>query len=160
MIQEAKTAVILLAYGGPDSLDDIPAYLDDIRGGRPTPKSLIDDITDRYRLIGGRSPLLAITRRVANRLQARIERPVYVGMRHWTPRIEEVVGQVAADGVERLIALCMAPHYSRLSIGAYRDKLEGALVAAGREIELIFVESWGLQPDYLAGIAANIRATL
>jgi ferrochelatase len=58
-------AVLLLAYGGPDSLDDIPAYLLDIRGGRETPQRLIDEITDRYRQIGGRSPMLGITRGTA-----------------------------------------------------------------------------------------------
>ena len=93
---------LLLAYGGPDSLDDIPEYLSDIRGGRPTPQPLIDDITERYRLIGGRSPLLSITRSVAAKLQALIGCPVYVGMRHWSPFIKEVVEQMAGDGIQQI----------------------------------------------------------
>ena len=95
-----KQAVILLAYGGPESLDDIPAYLLDIRGGRPTSQELIDDISDRYRQIGGRSPLLDITNDVANKVAAEIELPVYVGMRHWPPYIADVVKRMAADGIE------------------------------------------------------------
>jgi len=159
-----KQAVLLLAYGGPDSLDDIPAYLLDIRGGRPTPQELIDDITDRYRQIGGRSPLLDITNDVAQKVAAEIGLPVYVGMRHWTPYIPDVVAEMAADGIEHIIAICLAPHYSTLSIGKYREKLDQAAgqvqIASGREIGVSFVESWPTQPAYLDGIADNVRQTL
>ena len=157
-------AVILLAYGGPDSLDDIPEYLLDIRGGRPTPQALIDDITDRYRQIGGNSPLLNITRDVATKVESLINTPVYAGMRHWTPYIADVVDQMAADGVEHIAAICMAPHYSTLSIGKYREKLEAAVAGfqngTGQAISLTFVDSWHTQPSYLAGIAQNVRQTL
>lgn len=155
-----STAVLLLAYGGPDSLDDIPAYLLDIRGGRETPQRLIDEITDRYRQIGGRSPLLDITRSAASKLQTRLSLPVYVGMRHWHPFIAETVAQMAQDGVRQIIAICMAPHYSTMSIGAYRRKLDEAVEAAGSPMSVDFVESWYTQPDYLTGIAANVEQTL
>jgi ferrochelatase len=159
-----KQAVILLAYGGPDSLDDIPAYLLDIRGGRPTSQELIDDISDRYRQIGGRSPLLAITRDVADKVAAEIGLPVYAGMRHWSPYIVDTVGQMVADGIEHMVAICMAPHYSALSIGKYWEKLDQAVsqfqTAAGQRIDASFVESWHMQPAYLAGIAANVHQTL
>jgi ferrochelatase len=122
-----KTAVLLLAYGGPESLDDIPAYLLNIRGGRETPQHLIDEITDRYAQIGGSSPLLAITNSAANKLSAALGLPVYVGMRHWQPFIKDVVAQIAADGVEQLIAICMAPHYSDMSIGVYKKQMDEAL---------------------------------
>lgn len=157
-------AVLLLAYGGPDSLDDIPAYLLDIRGGRPTSQELIDDITNRYQQIGGRSPLLDITNAVADKVAAVIDRPVYVGMRHWPPYISDVVGQMAADGIDHIVAICMAPHYSMLSIGKYREKLEEALaqvqVATGRDIGFRFVDSWYTQPAYLGGVAGKVRQTL
>jgi len=159
-----KQAVILLAYGGPESLDDIPAYLLDIRGGRPTPQELIDDISHRYDQIGGRSPLLDITREVAAKVAAQIDLPVYVGMRHWTPYIADVVAQMAADGMEHIVAICMAPHYSMFSIGKYREKLEQAVeqcqAETGQNIAVSFVESWHTQPDYLGGIVANVRQTL
>jgi ferrochelatase len=153
-------AVILLAYGGPSSLDDIPAYLLDIRGGRHTPQHLIDEITERYRLIGGRSPLLSITRSIATKLERIIRLPVYVGMRHWHPYIGDVVAQMMDDGVRRVIAICMAPHYSSMSIGAYRARLDEAVVAVGREVTVDFVKNWHTQPVYLAGVAANVRETM
>jgi ferrochelatase len=159
-MSERQTAVLLLAYGGPDSLDDIPAYLLDIRGGRETPQHLIDEISDRYHQIGGRSPLLAITRSAAAKLSERLGLPVYVGMRHWTPYIKEVVGQMVEDGVCRIIAICMAPHYSTMSIGAYRKRLDEALAEHQAEVEVAFVDSWGTQPDYLRGVADNVRAAL
>ncbi|MFN3332910.1 MAG: ferrochelatase [Caldilinea sp.] len=155
-----KTAVLLLAYGGPNSLEDIPAYLLDIRGGRETPQELIDEISHRYAAIGGASPLLHITQSAAIQLQARIGLPVYVGMRHWTPWIKDALAQMAADGVERAAVICMAPHYSSLSIGAYRRRLDEALAQLDRPIEIRFVESWHTQPDYLDAVAANVRATL
>ena len=153
-------AVILLAYGGPDSLDDIPAYLLNVRGGRHTPQHLIDEITERYRLIGGRSPLLSITRSAATRLTRTIHLPVYVGMRHWHPYIKDVVAQMVDDGVRRIIAICMTPHYSSMSISAYRTRLDEAVAAVGQEVAIDFVEHWHTQPVYLAGVAANVRATM
>ena len=157
-------AVILLAYGGPDSLDDIPEFLLDIRGGRPTSQELIDEISDRYRQIGGMSPLLGITRAVAAKVAAEIDLPVYAGMRHWSPYITDVVDQMAADGVEHIVAICMAPHYSMLSIGKYRAEIEAALASVqdstGRLIKLSFVESWYGEPGYLSGIAGNVAQTL
>jgi len=157
----ASTAVLLLAYGGPDSLDDIPAYLLDIRGGRETPQHLIDEITERYRQIGGRSPLLEITQSAARKLGERIGLPVHVGMRHWHPYIKAVMAQMASDGIRHVVAICMAPHYSRLSIGAYRKKVDEAV--AGLEatpMTVSFIEQWGTQPDYLEGIAHNVCETL
>lgn len=163
------TAVLLLAYGGPDSLDDIPAYLLDIRGGRETPQHLIDEITERYRLIGGSSPLLRITRSAAAKLQAELGLPVYVGMRHWHPFIRETVAEMLADGVDQLVAICMAPHFSALSIGGYRARLDEALAAertgsalstASPAVVVDFVESWHTQPEFLDAVAANAAATL
>ena len=120
-----------MAYGGPKSLEEIEPYLLDVRGGRPTSRELVEEIRERYAHIGGRSPLLQITRAQAQALEERINtaagRPVcraYVGMRHWFPYIREAVGQIAADGIEDVVALCMAPHYSRMSIGAYYRKVQ------------------------------------
>ena len=153
-------AVLLLAYGGPDSLDDIPAYLLDIRGGQETPQRLIDDIADRYRQIGGRSPLLEITRSTATKLSASLGLSVYVGMRHWQPFIRETVARMAGEGVRRCTAICMAPHYSSMSIGAYRAKLEEALAVVGGDMAVHLLESWHTHPHYLDGIATNILETL
>ncbi len=154
-----NTAVLLLAYGGPSQLADVPAYLADIRGGRPTPQALIDEFTERYRLIGGRSPLLDITRSLATRLQRMLDQPVYIGMRHWHPYIKDTVAQMAALGVARAVVICLAPHYSRMSIGAYRQRLDEALAAVDSDMAIDFVDSWHLQPEYLAGLTARVRQT-
>jgi len=155
-----EDAILLLAYGGPDSLVDLPAYLANIRGGRPVPPPLLAEIAQRYARIGGRSPLREITERVAARLAAAVGRPVYVGMRHWHPFIHETVGRMAADGVRRAVAICMAPHYSRLSVGAYRAALDRALVEQGADLAVDFVESWHTAEAYLDGVTANVRQAL
>jgi len=157
---DKNSAVLLLAYGGPDSLDDIPAYLLDIRGGRETPQHLIDEISDRYAQIGGSSPLLAITQRAAAKLSNRIGLSVYVGMRHWHPYIKDAVAQMAADGIQRIVAICMAPHYSFMSIGAYKKALDEALEAVDADIAVTFVESWGTQEAFIRGLAANVQTAL
>ena len=113
-----RSAVLLLAYGGPASLDEIPEFLQSIRGSRPSAE-LVERITERYRLTGGRSPLPAITRATADRLTSLTGLPTYVGMRHWRPLIEEAVLEMAQAGVRRALAICMAPHYSAASVGGY-----------------------------------------
>lgn len=155
-----RTGIILLAYGGPDSLSDVPAFLERVRGGRHTPQRLVDEISERYRRIGGRSPLLSITRSVARKLEETVSVPVYVGMRHWRPFIRDVVAQMMDDGIRHIVAICMAPHFSSASIGVYRACLEQALAASGQGVNASFVESWHAQPDYLAGTAANIKETM
>jgi ferrochelatase len=153
-----KTAVLLLAYGGPNSLDDVPAYLRNVRSGQPVSQSLLDETIRRYRLIGGRSPLLDITRRLASRVQSIIDLPVYVGMRHWHPYIAETVPEMVRDGIEHIVAICLAPHYSPMSVGAYRTKLDEAVRGSGMQVS--FVAAWHTQAQYIAGIAQNVRATL
>src|SRR5690606_8316218 len=96
----------------------------------------------------------------AARREERTGLPVYVGMRHWAARIKDAVAQMAADGIERADVICMAPHYSTLSSGAERKRPDAAPAQADRRFEVILVESWHTQPDYLATVAANVRATL
>ena len=91
--------VLLMAHGSPDNLDDMAAYLQHVRGGRPTPPALVDDIRGRYQLIGGRSPLLELTRAQGRALERRLNADatrfrVYVGMRHWRPFIKDSVRQM------------------------------------------------------------------
>jgi len=161
-----SSAVLLLAYGGPNSLHDVPAFLCEVRGGQPVSQVVIDETMRRYRLIGGRSPLLDITRCLASKLQNEIGSPVYVGMRHWHPFIGDTVHAMARDGISHAVAICLAPHYSALSIGAYHAKLNEARSAchcedADEAIPVFdFIESWHTQPQYIAGIAQNVCATL
>jgi ferrochelatase len=165
---EPKTPVgiLLMAYGGPDSLDDVEPYLLDIRGGRPTSPELVEEIKERYALIGGRSPLLDITRRQAEALEAYLNRGgdarfrAYVGMRHWPPRIKEVVARMAEDGIEQAVAVVMAPHYSRMSIGAYFKRLDEAIQELDANITFSRLESWHDHPGFIAALVEKASAAL
>src|SRR5208337_4256630 len=112
--------VLLLAHGAPDKLEDIPEFLLNVRGGRPLPEPVVKEITHRYSLIGGGSPLLRLTSLQAQALAKLIAHPVYVGMRNWKPFIPEAVRRLSDDGVDGVVALCLAPQNSRTSIGLYR----------------------------------------
>ena len=151
-------AVILMAYGSPERLDDVPAYYADIRGGRPVRRELLDDLVERYRLLGieDGSPLNAITQETRSALERELGVPVFTGMKHWHPRIPEAVESALTAGAKTIVGLVLAPHYSRLSIGGYREQLECAL--AGRA-ELVFVESWHDDQSFVDLLADRVRDT-
>ena len=151
-------AVVLMAYGSPDRVEDVPAYYADIRGGRPVRPELLAELTERYRRLGieESNPLNAITEATRAALEAELGLPVFTGMKHGTPRIADAVGAALETGADRIVGLVLAPHYSRLSIGGYRQQLEDAL--AGRA-ELAFVESWHDDPDFIALLADRVRGT-
>jgi protoporphyrin/coproporphyrin ferrochelatase len=149
-----SAAVILMAYGSPSTLDEIPAYLSDIRGGREVSDAAVDELTERYRRIGGRSPLDEITEAQRSALERELGIPVFVGMKHARPRIAEAADTALEGGATTLLGLVLAPHYSRLSIGGYRELLETAL--AGRA-ELVFVDSWNDHPPFLDVLADRVR---
>lgn len=158
-----KDAVLLMAYGSPASADDIRPYLEDIREGRPVSDAAVAELTERYRRIGGRSPLDEITERQRAALERELGLPVYVGMKHWRPRISEAVDAALEHGAERIVGVVLAPHYSTLSIAGYLERLEAAL--DGRA-DLRFVESWhDLQPlidvlaDRVGGTDAHVVFT-
>jgi ferrochelatase len=148
-------AVILMAYGSPSSIADVPAYLADIREGKPVSERAVEELTERYRRIG-RSPLDEVTEAQRAALERELDLPAYVGMKHWRPRIAEAVEAALAAGADRIVGLVLAPHYSRLSIAGYRSRLEGAL--AGRA-ELEFVESWHDHPPFLDVLVDRVRGT-
>jgi ferrochelatase len=155
-VESVKTAVILMAYGSPERAEDIPAYFADIRGGRPVRPGAVEELAERYRRIGGRSPLNEITERQRAALERELGVPVFVGMKHWHPRIAEAAERAAAEGVQRVVGLVLAPHYSHISIGGYRERLEQALPDG---IELVFVPSWHDHEALLDVLAARIRGT-
>jgi ferrochelatase len=154
----SEPAVILMAYGSPERLEDVPAYYEDIRGGRPVRPELVEELVERYRRLGieDGSPLNAITEQTRAALERELGMPVYTGMKHWRPRIAEAVEHALADGAETLVGLVLAPHYSSLSIGDYRTRFEQAL--AGRA-ELVFVESWHDDPALIDFLAERVRGT-
>jgi len=145
-----------MAYGSPTSPEDIPAYFEDIRGGRPVRPEAVAELTERYRRIGGSSPLNEITERQRRALENELGAPIYVGMKHWTPRIAEAVEQALGNGAERIVGLVLAPHYSGISIGGYRDRLESAL--EGRA-ELVMIESWHDHRPYIDILAQRVAGS-
>jgi len=149
-----NAAVILMAYGSPATAEDVAAYLADIREGKPVSQQAIDELSERYRRIGGRSPLDEITEAQRGGLERELGLPVYVGMKHWRPRIAEAVEAALSGGAETLVGLVLAPHYSRLSIAGYRERLENAL--QGRA-ELVFVESWHDHEPFVDVLASRVR---
>jgi protoporphyrin/coproporphyrin ferrochelatase len=151
-------AVILMAYGSPERLEDVPAYYADIRGGRPIAPEQLDDLVERYRSLGieDSNPLNAITERTRVALEQELGLPVYTGMKHWTPRIADAVDAALAAGASRLVGLVLAPHYSRLSIAGYERLLDDAV--DGRA-EVLFVRSWHDDSGLVSFLADRIRGT-
>jgi protoporphyrin/coproporphyrin ferrochelatase len=149
-----STAVVLMAYGSPERRQDIRLYLEDIREGRPVSDEAVAELTERYRRIGGRSPLGEITERQRAALERELGVPVLVGMKHWRPRIADAVERALAVGAETIVGLVLAPHYSRLSIEGYRERLERALA---ERAELRFIERWGTHEPYLDALADRVR---
>jgi ferrochelatase len=151
-------AVVLMAYGSPERLADVPAYYADIRGGRPVAPEHLEDLVDRYRCLGieESSPLNAITERTRAALEVELGLPVFTGMKHWAPRIADAAEAALAAGAQTVAGLVLAPHYSALSIQGYRDQLERAL--AGRAA-LRFVASWHDEPGFVEVLVERIRGT-
>jgi ferrochelatase len=151
-------AVVLMAYGSPERLEDVPAYYADIRGGRPIRPELLEDLVERYRRLGidRSSPLNAVTEETRAALEAELGLPVFTGMKHWTPRIAEAVERALGAGATTIVGLVLAPHYSRLSIAGYRDQVEAALADRA---ELRFVESWHDEPGFVELLADRVRGT-
>ena len=159
-------ALLLMAMGGPDSLENVEPYLLDVRGGRPTSLELLEEIRTRYRLTGGKSPVFDIMREVARSLEQRLNASgevcfrCYVGLRHWHPFIKDTYADMLKDNPDHIIGLCMAPQYSSLSIGAYLKKVEEARAKLADETPISFVTSWHRHPMLIAAIVAHIRRTL
>jgi ferrochelatase len=145
-----------MAYGSPERIEDIRPYLEDIREGRPVSDEAVEELTERYRRIGGRSPLDEVTERQRAALERQLDLPVYVGMKHWRPRIAEAVDAAISGDADQIVGVVLAPHYSELSIAGYRERLEFAL--EGRA-QLRFVESWHDHDPFLNVLADRVRGT-
>jgi ferrochelatase len=151
--QPHRIAVLLLAHGTADSLDDIPEFLLNVTGGRAVPLHVVEEVKHRYSLIG-HSPMNEITARQGELLAHELDLPVYVAMRNWKPLIPDVVKKIAADGMQRVVGICLAPQNSRTSVGLYRKAVEGD---SGTPFVLDFVESWHDHPLLIQGFAEKLR---
>ncbi len=153
--------LLVMAYGGPNNMDEVEPYLLDVRGYRPTAPEIVHEVRERYREIGGRSPIRKQTQAQADALESALNASgqtfkAFVGMRHWHPYIKDALEDMRGGGIERAVGLVMAPHYSRMSIGAYYKKIE----EANLPISVSRVEDWHLQPGYLEALAERVRAAL
>jgi ferrochelatase len=152
-----KQAVLLLAHGTPETVDQIPEYLRNVVSGRPMPQQVVEEIQHRYSLIG-RSPLTDLTMEHARLVEAELAQQghpvrVYVGMRNWRPYIPDVVKQMRADGVEEAAVLCLAPQNSRTSVGLY----ERALRAEAGSLRIDFTRGWARNPLLAEAFAERLR---
>jgi ferrochelatase len=155
-----RRGVLVMAYGTPRSLDDVEEYYTDIRRGRPPTPDLLNELTERYRAIGGHSPLYEITQAQAAGIEERTGAKTYLGQKHASPFIADAVRDMARDEVERAIGLVLAPHYSKMSVGDYERRTRLAAGEVGWKGELTMIRSWHLEPGYLGFLSEKVASAL
>jgi ferrochelatase len=160
-MNKSPAGVLVMAYGTPSSLDEVEAYYTHIRRGVPPTPALLAELKARYEAIGGVSPLSAITRRQAARLEEELNRRepgrfrVYTGMKHSLPLIEDTVRRMHQDGIREAVGLVLAPHYSAMSVGSYiRQAEETAQQAGGPRFS--FIRQWHLEPQFVEALAQRV----
>jgi ferrochelatase len=158
-------ALLLLAFGGPHSLAEVEPFLTRLFRGRRPSKEVLERVKERYRLIGGASPLLKITGEQAKKLEKRLSEKghsfkSYVGMRYGRPFIEETMKKILHDGITEVVAIPMAPFQSRESTGAYIEEVKRVQKNIGEELKVSFVVGWNLNPLYLEAIREKVREGL
>jgi protoporphyrin/coproporphyrin ferrochelatase len=141
---------LLLAHGSPDRVEEIPEFLRYVTGGRGMPDEVVHEIQHRYGLIG-RSPLTEITLKQASEVDQELGLRTYVGMRNWKPFISDAISQMATEGIKRAVAICLAPHNSRTSVGLYRSSLNAV------PFTVDFVESWHDDPLLISAFAQRLH---
>ena len=153
--------LLVMAYGGPDNLEQVEPYLMDVRGYRATAPEIVHEVRERYREIGGRSPILERTRAQADAIEAVLNGrgqkfKAFVGMRHWHPFIQDTLAEMRAQGIERTVGLVMAPQFSHMSIEAYFKKIE----EAKSDMQIARINDWHLLPEFLNALVSRVRAAL
>src|SRR5712692_9899585 len=154
-----------MAYGSPNSLDEVAEYLSEIRGGRASTPEEVDRLKARYRQVGGRTPLLEITNSQAQRLEEKLRDEglsdsVYVGMKHWRPFIEDTVASVVQHKADSIVGIALAPHYSRMSIGGYEDAVRRSLAKNQSNIPFLMVKDWHRERSLINALACRVKTGL
>lgn len=180
MIERSPVGVLVMAYGSPEDPTDekqLEAYLHHILNEYAAPGKTIErvpppaiaDLKRRYEAIGAGSPLVEITRRQAKALESWLNstggvggRPTRtaVGMKHFPPWIADGVRELAAQGLQDAIAIVMAPHYSRISVGGYQRAVREANGALERPLRIRGVDSWHTEPKFIDALVARVQAAL
>ncbi|MFZ3072255.1 MAG: ferrochelatase [Thermodesulfobacteriota bacterium] len=168
----SKKGVLLLAFGGADSIEDVEPFVKNVLKGRPVSSEAVEKAKTRYRLIGGSSPLLKITKAQASSIKNILADPssgwvprgsepdFFIGMRFWRPYIKDVVKEMKDAGIIDAVAIIMAPHSSRASTGGYITDIEAALKETGGVPNIEFVESWHTHPLYIDALLEKIEEAL
>ena len=151
-----KQAVLLLAHGAPERVEDVERYLSYVRSGRPGSPKIVEEVRHRYAAIGGSSPLSRWTRAQAEALERTMGIPVFFGMRNWHPFIRETMEQVRESGAERIAAVCLAPQFSELSVGLYIKRTEEAKREAGVTAEFTWAKSYHDEPRLIEAFAERL----
>ena len=163
---ESPTGVFLMAHGAPESVDDIPEYLRNIRGGTESTSEIIQIISDRYEQIGGKSPLRKITEELCVQLesflnQQGVQFKVYCGMRNWSPYICDEVKRMKEDGIKRVVAICLAPQFSTWSTRLYFNVFKESLKSCGFEdLDVRYIGSWADHPLLIDAFEEKYQAAL
>jgi ferrochelatase len=157
-----RIGLLVMAYGTPSGPDDVERYYTDIRGGRTPSPEMIADLKHRYEVIGNTFPLAALTRAQGEALVAELNRDasgpefvLFFGMKHSPPFVADAVARMIDEGIDQGVGLVLAPHYSRMSIGSYIDRVRKASGSTGPRFT--FVESWYDDPEFLALLADRVR---
>jgi protoporphyrin/coproporphyrin ferrochelatase len=154
--------VLLMTYGSPSSLDDVPRYMTAVRGGRAPEPELVDEFRRRYEVIGG-SPLIAHTIEQARALEERLGGSVAVraAMRFSSPSVDEALAELTGLGVRRVLGIVLSPQYSPLLMSGYAKALEAARDAIGAGApEVSVADAWHQQPAFLDALAERVREAL
>src|SRR5437016_303191 len=162
---DGMPAIILMAYGSPNSLDEVGDYLAQVRGGRGSSPDEIEHLKQRYQRVGGQTPLLQITKSQAVSLEKKLiaegaSARVFFGMKHWHPFVEDVIEKISIDNPPILVGLALAPHYSRLSIGGYEDSIRRGLDRKHSNVHLVMVKSWHTEPLLITALSTRVSSWL
>ena len=159
-------AVLLIAFGGPDRMEDVRPFLANVLRGRPVPPVRIEEVVHHYEVFGGHSPLTALTLRQAEALQADLAArgtriPVYAGMRNWTPHLHEALARMRADGVRQALGIVMAPHRSYSSFEQYQENVAEARIRVGEGAPAVdYLGPWFDHPGFIEAQADRIATAM
>ncbi len=152
--------VLIMAYGGPNNLEEIPGYLADIRNGRVTTPAVLEEISHNYTKIGGKSPLLEFSTAQVEAIKSHLDPEkfkVYMGMRHWAPWIEDTIRDMLDDGITHAVSMVLAPHFSKLSVAKYQGKIASGLEMYHGEISFANIDSYHDVPGLIRPLAERVR---
>lgn len=162
-VARGATGVLVMAHGTPASLDELESFVTELRHGRPADPELLAELARRYESIGGTSPLAQRTRWHAESLARALDETdpgrftVELGYKFAPPRIEDAVGALCARGVDRVIGVVLAPHYSKMSVGDYARRAQDAGACCDPPLEVSTVPKWHLAPGFVPLMAERVR---